>query len=71
MIIIPKSFVVVPGQINTESIIIIDNYINMIKFAKQNNKFKKVTNHLKLIMDKIPEKMQENWKIESGIKVGK
>jgi hypothetical protein len=43
-----------------EPITIINNYINIAKFVRQNNKFKKIINHLKLIVDEIPEKIQKN-----------
>jgi hypothetical protein len=71
MIVVLKISAIVPGQMDAKPIIIIDNYINIIKFVKKSNEFKKIVNHLKLMVDKVPEKMQENWKTENGIEVGK
>lgn len=70
MIVVPKSSAVVPGQRDAESIAIMDDYINMVKFAKQSNEFKKVANHLKLMVDEAPAKVQKKWLIESGVVAG-
>ncbi|PMD50120.1 uncharacterized protein K444DRAFT_546626, partial [Hyaloscypha bicolor E] len=71
MIVVPKSSTVVPGQVDAEPIAIMDNHINMVKFAGQSNEFKKVASYLKLIVDKAPAKVQKNWLTESGIKASK
>jgi hypothetical protein len=70
-IVVPKSSAVVPGQVDAEPIAIMDHYIKMVKFATQSNEFKKIANHLKLMVEKAPAKVQRNWLTESGIEAGK
>jgi hypothetical protein len=71
MIVVPKSSAVVPGQVNAEPIAIMDDHINMVKFARQSNEFKKVASHLKLMVDEAPEKVLKNWLTESGVEASK
>lgn len=71
MIIAPKSSTVVPGQVDAEPIAIIDDHINIVKFARQSNEFKRVASNLKLIVDKAPKKVQKNWLTKSSIKASK
>jgi hypothetical protein len=71
IIVIPKSSIVIPEQIDTESIVIIDHYINMVKFVTQSNEFKRVAGHLKLIVEEVPTKVQKNWLTERSMKAGK
>ena len=46
MIVVPRSSTVVPGQVDAEPIAIMDDHINMVKFEKQSNDFKKIASHL-------------------------
>jgi hypothetical protein len=71
MIVVLKSFAVVPGQVDAEPIAIMDHYINMVKFVMQSNEFKKVAGYLKLMVDEAPTKVQQNWSMERGIEAGK
>jgi hypothetical protein len=71
MIVVPKSSAVVPGQVDAEPIAIMDHHINMVKFATQNNEFKTVANHLKLMVDEAPKRVQKNWLAERGMEAGK
>jgi hypothetical protein len=59
-IVVPKSSAVVPGQRDAEQIAIMDDHINMVKFAKQSSDFTKVARHLKLMVEKASIKMQKN-----------
>jgi hypothetical protein len=71
MVVVPRTSAVVPGQVNVESIAIMDDHINMVKFATQSNEFKRVANHLKLMVNKAPTKVKNNWSTERGIEAGK
>jgi len=71
MIVVPKSSAIVPGQVDAEPIAIMSDHINMVKFATQNNDFKRVAGHLKLMVDKAPIKVQKNWLTLRGIKASK
>jgi hypothetical protein len=71
MIVVPKSSAVVPGQVNAEPIAIMDDHINMVKFARQSNEFKKVASHLKLIVDEAPKKVLTNWLTKSSVEASK
>jgi hypothetical protein len=71
MIVVPKSSAVVPGQVDAEPIAIIDNHINMVKFATPNNDFRRVADHLKQMVDEAPKKVQKNWLAERGIEASK
>jgi hypothetical protein len=72
IIVVPKSSAVVPGQVNAEPIAIIDNHLNMVKFSSnKKNEFQRVAGHLKLMVDKAPIKVQENWLTETSIQAGK
>jgi hypothetical protein len=46
--------------VDTKLITIMDNYINMVKFTRKSNEFKKIASYLKLIVDKALEKVQKN-----------
>ncbi len=71
MLVVPRSSAVVPGHVNAEPIAIMDNHINMVKFGKQSNDFTKVASHLKLMVDKAPIKVQQNWATEVDMEAGK
>jgi hypothetical protein len=71
IIVVPKSSAIVPGQVDAEPIAIIHDYINIVKFTGQSNEFKKVASHLKLMVDKAPDKVQKNWLTERSIEAGK
>ena len=71
MIIVPKSSAVVLGQVDAEPIAIMDHHINMVKFAKPSNEFKRVAGHLKLMVDKAPTKVQKNWLTARDMEAGK
>jgi hypothetical protein len=64
-------FAVVPGQRDAEPIPIMEDHINMVKFATRNNDFKRVTDHLKLMVADAPIKVQKNWVTERGTEAGK
>jgi hypothetical protein len=58
IIIVLRSFIIILSHINTKLIVIINNYINIIKFLSlKNNEFKKVANYLKLIIKEAPIKV--------------
>ncbi|KAH8669617.1 hypothetical protein BGZ60DRAFT_38520 [Tricladium varicosporioides] len=69
ILVVPKSSAVIPGQVDAEPIAIMDHHINMVKFAKQSNEFKKVAGHLKLMVDNAPLKIEKNWVTERGVEV--
>lgn len=72
MFIVPKSSAVVPGQVDAESIAIMDNHIDMVKFSsKSNSEFQRVTAHLKLMAEMAPTKVQQNWSTEGSVEAGK
>jgi hypothetical protein len=72
IIVVPKSSAVVPGQVNAEPIAIMDNHRNMVKFSsKKNNEFQRVASHLKLMVEKAPIKVQDNWLTEASVQAGK
>ena len=72
IIVVPKSSAVVPGQADAEPIAIMDNHINMVKFSSpNNNEFKRVAGHLKLMAEEAPTKVQENWSTEGSVEAGK
>ncbi|KAG9233416.1 P-loop containing nucleoside triphosphate hydrolase protein [Amylocarpus encephaloides] len=71
MIVVPKSSAVVPGQVDAEPIAIMDHHINMVKFATQNDEFKRVASHLKLMVDNAPKKAQKNWLAERGVEAAR
>jgi hypothetical protein len=49
-----------------------DNYINMVKFSsKKNSEFQRVAGHLKLIANKAPRKVEQNWLIEGSVQASK
>jgi hypothetical protein len=70
IIVVPKASAVIPGQVDAESIAIMDNHINMVKFSSQNSEFKRVAGHLMLMAKKAPTKVQENWGTERSIVAG-
>ena len=71
MIVVPKSSAVVPGQVDAEPIAIMDDHINMVKFGTPGSEFRRVANHLKLMVAEAPAKVQKNWLTESGVEAGK
>jgi hypothetical protein len=71
MIVVPKSSAVVPGQVDAESIAIMDHHVDMVKFATQSNEFKRVAGHLKLMVEEAPTKVQKNWLTERSMEAGK
>jgi hypothetical protein len=71
ILVVPKASAVVPGQVDAEPIAIMDNHVNMVKFSSQNDEFKRVAGHLKLMADKAPEKVQGNWLTEGGVAAGR
>jgi hypothetical protein len=72
IIVVPKSSAVVPGQVDAEPIAIMDNHINMVKFSSpNNNEFKTVASHLRLMAEEAPTKVQGNWSTEGSVEAGK
>lgn len=71
MIVVPKSSAIVPGQVNTEPIAIMDDHINMVKFGTPSSEFMRVAGRLKLMVAEAPIKVQKNWLTESGVEAGK
>ena len=70
-IVVPKSSAVIPGHVDAEPIAIMDHYINIVKFASQSSKFKRVAGHLKLMVEMAPTKVQKNWLTEGSVEAGK
>jgi hypothetical protein len=70
IVVVPKSSAVIPGHVDAEPIAIMDDHINMVKFSSQNSEFKRVTGHLKLMAEKAPTKVQENWSTEESVEAG-
>jgi hypothetical protein len=57
--------------VDAEPIAIMDHHINMVKFATQSNEFKRVADHLKLMVDEASIKVEKNWLTERGMEAGK
>jgi hypothetical protein len=71
IIVVPKASAVVPGQVDAEPIAIMNNHIDMVKFSSQNDEFRRVAGHLKLMAEKAPEKVQGNWRTERSVAAGR
>jgi hypothetical protein len=72
IIVVPKSSAIVPGQVDAESIAIMSDHRNMVRFSSPtNNDFKIVAGHLKLMVDNASAKVQENWSTEGNVEAGK
>jgi hypothetical protein len=72
LIVVPKSSAVVPGQVDAESIAIMDDHINMVKFSSpKHSEFERVASHLKLMADNAPIKVQGNWQTERSVEASK
>jgi hypothetical protein len=72
IIVVSKASAVVLGQVDAEPIAIMDNHINMVKFSSEkNSEFQRVAGHLKLMADKAPRKVEQNWLTEGIVKAGK
>jgi hypothetical protein len=69
IIVIPKSSAV-PSQVDAEPIAIMDDHTNMVKFSSQTSAFKSVANQLKLMVEKAPSRVQENWLTEQRVNAG-
>ncbi|KAH0558618.1 hypothetical protein GP486_004729 [Trichoglossum hirsutum] len=72
IIVVPKASAVLPGQLDAEPIAIMEDHINMVKFSSQNNtEFKRVAGHLKLMAEKAPAKVRENWLTEGSVEAAR
>jgi len=71
IIVVPESSAVVLSQVNAEPIAIMDDHRDMVRFSSpNNNEFKRVAGHLKLMAEDAPTKVQENWLTERSIESG-
>jgi len=72
MIIVPRSSAVVPGHVDAEAIAIMADHTKMVKFGSENaSEYRKVAGHLKIMADKAPAKVRENWSTEGVIQARK
>ena len=59
---VPKSSVVVPGVLDAESIATMANHLEMTKYRSESDmEYKKVSGHLKLMVQEANTKVQLNW----------
>jgi hypothetical protein len=71
LMVVPKSSAVVPGAVNAEAIAIMDNHINMVKFASgADGGFRRVAGHLALMVEEAPAKVLKNWEAEGIMENG-
>jgi hypothetical protein len=71
LIVVPKSSAVVPGAVDTETIAIMDNHTNMVRFASEaDDGFRKVARHLMLMVEEASLKVLRNWETEEIMENG-
>lgn len=71
LMVVPKSSAVVPSTVDAEAIAIMDNHINMVKFASgADGGFLKIAGHLMLMTAEAPAKVLRNWETEGILENG-
>lgn len=69
--IVPRASAVVPGLANAEPIAIPADHIGMVKFAsKEDEGYKKVSGHLRLMAKVAPGTINARWAEQEKIKMG-
>jgi hypothetical protein len=69
--VVPKSSAVVPGAVNAESIAIMANHHEMVKYPGEDDEaFRKVSGHIQLMVEEANDKVQKTWDAEERLKKG-
>jgi len=69
--VVPRASAVVPGAADAEPIVIHADHINMVKFAsKQDNGYKTVSGHLRLMTWDAGDIIDKRWQLETRISAG-
>lgn len=70
---VPKSSAVIPGMQDAEAVAIPADHLNMVKFtSRENNGYKKISGHLRLLAQEAPGAIDVLWaeqdKMRNGMK---
>jgi hypothetical protein len=72
MQVVPRASAIVPGAVDAEPIVIHADHVNMVKFSsKEDNGYKTVSGHLRIMADSANDVISSRWGEEGRITAGR